>query len=146
MYDGHQEGFVKTRLKRTKIRGVPSSSMVCSEKELGISEAHEGILFLPEDAPVGSPLADFLGDAILDISLTPNLARCLSVIGVAREVRALTGTHLRYPSLAWRTEGSRQASLRASRSWRPTYVRATSQRSSKMWELGRGRSGCRTGS
>lgn len=111
LYDGHQEGFVKTRLKRTKIRGVPSSSMVCSEKELGISEAHEGILFLPEDAPVGSPLADFLGDAILDISLTPNLARCLSVIGVAREVRALTGTHLRYPSLAWRTEGEPASQL-----------------------------------
>ncbi|HNS49761.1 MAG TPA: phenylalanine--tRNA ligase subunit beta [Anaerolineae bacterium] len=105
LYDGHQEGFVKTRLKRTKIRGVPSSSMVCSEKELGISEAHEGILLLPDDAPVGMPLADYLGDTILDISLTPNLARCMSVIGVAREVTALTGAPLRYPSLEWRTEG-----------------------------------------
>jgi phenylalanyl-tRNA synthetase beta chain len=105
LYDGHQEGFVKTRLKRTKIRGVPSSSMVCSEKELGISEAHEGILFLPDDAPVGTPLADYLGDVVLDISLTPNLARCLSVIGVAREVAALTGNPVRYPSLEWTAEG-----------------------------------------
>lgn len=105
LYDGHQDGFVKTRLKRTKIRGVPSSSMVCSEKELGISDAHEGILFLPDDAPVGRPLADYLGDTILDISLTPNLARCLSVIGVAREAAALTGARLRYPSLQWKAEG-----------------------------------------
>ncbi len=115
LYDGHQEGFVKTRLKRTKIRGVPSSSMVCSEKELGISDAHEGILFLPDDAPVGVPLADYLGDTILDISLTPNLARCLSVTGVAREVAALTGSRMRYPSLDWTTEGPAASALAAVR-------------------------------
>jgi phenylalanyl-tRNA synthetase beta chain len=105
LYDGHKEGFVKTRLKRTKIRGVPSRAMVCSEKELGISEAHEGIMFLPGDAPVGAPLSDYLGDAVLDLDLTPNLARCLSMIGVAREVAALTGVPLRYPSTDWQTDG-----------------------------------------
>jgi phenylalanyl-tRNA synthetase beta chain len=105
LYDGHKEGFVKTRLKRTKIRGVPSRSMVCSEKELGISEEHEGIMFLPEDAPVGTPLADYLGDTVLDLDLTPNLARCFSMIGVAREVAALTGASLRYPSTDWQTSG-----------------------------------------
>ncbi|MGQ9598320.1 MAG: phenylalanine--tRNA ligase subunit beta [Anaerolineae bacterium] len=105
LYDGHQEGFVKTRLKPTKIRGVPSRAMVCSEKELGLSEDHEGILILPDDAPVGMPLADYLGDAILDLDLTPNLARCLSVIGVAREVAALTGGTLRYPDTNWQTDG-----------------------------------------
>jgi phenylalanyl-tRNA synthetase beta chain len=84
LYDGHKEGFVKTRLKRTKIRGVPSRAMVCSEKELGISEAHEGILFLPEDAPVGMPLSDYLGDTIMDLDLTPNLARCFNMIGEHR--------------------------------------------------------------
>ncbi len=105
LYDGHKEGFVKTRLKRTKIRGVPSRAMVCSEKELGISQEHEGIMFLPVDAPVGVPLADYLGDTVLDLDLTPNLARCFSMIGVAREVAALTGAALRYPSTAWQTDG-----------------------------------------
>ena len=62
LYDGHKEGFVKTRLKPTRIRGVPSRAMVCSEKELGLSEEHEGIMFLPDDAPVGLALSDYLGD------------------------------------------------------------------------------------
>ena len=57
IYDGHQEGFVLTKLKRTSIRGVESYSMICSEKELGISEEHEGIMFLAQDAPAGMPLA-----------------------------------------------------------------------------------------
>jgi phenylalanyl-tRNA synthetase beta chain len=105
LYDGHQEGFVKARLKATKIRGVPSRAMVCSEKELGISEAHEGILILPEDAPVGLPLAEYMGDTILDLDLTPNLARCFSAIGIAREVAALTGATLRYSSTDWQTDG-----------------------------------------
>ncbi len=105
LYDGHKEGFVKTRLKRTKIRGIPSRAMVCSEKELGISEEHEGIMFLPDDAPIGMPLADYLGDTVLDLDLTPNLARCFSMIGVAREVAALTGVPLRYPSVEWQTDG-----------------------------------------
>jgi phenylalanyl-tRNA synthetase beta chain len=111
LYDGHKEGFVKTRLKRTKIRGVPSRAMVCSEKELGISTAHEGIMFLPDDAPVGKPLADYLGDTVLDLDLTPNLARCHCMIGVAREVAALTGVPLRYSSTDWRTEGTPAAEL-----------------------------------
>jgi phenylalanyl-tRNA synthetase beta chain len=106
LYDGHKDGFVKTRLKRTKIRGIPSRAMVCSEKELGISEEHEGIMFLPDDAPVGAALADYLGDTVLDLDLTPNLARCFSMIGVAREVAALTGVSLRYPSTDWQTAGT----------------------------------------
>ena len=55
LYDGHKEGWELTTLKRTKIRGVESFSMVCSEKELGLSEAHEGIILLADDAPVGAP-------------------------------------------------------------------------------------------
>jgi phenylalanyl-tRNA synthetase beta chain len=106
LYDGHKEGFVKTRLKRTRIRGVPSRAMICSEKELGLSDAHEGIMFLPVDAPVGVPLADYLGDTVLDLDLTPNLARCFSMIGVAREVAALMGETLRYPDTSWTAEGS----------------------------------------
>jgi len=111
LYDGHKEGFVKTRLKRTKIRGVSSRAMVCSEKELGISEEHEGIMFLPDDAPVGRALTEYLGDTVLDLDLTPNLARCFSMIGVAREVAALTGVTLRYPSTEWRTAGTSAADL-----------------------------------
>jgi phenylalanyl-tRNA synthetase beta chain len=111
LYDGYKEGFVKTRLKRTKIRGVPSRAMVCSEKELGISEEHEGIMVLPDDAPVGMPLTDYLGDTVLDLDLTPNLARCFSMLGVAREVSALTGPTLRYPSTDWRTDGPPAADL-----------------------------------
>jgi phenylalanyl-tRNA synthetase beta chain len=85
--------------------------MVCSEKELGLSEEHEGILFLPDDAPVGVPLADYLGDTVLDLDLTPNLARCFSLVGVAREVAALTGAMLRYPDSGWRAEGSPASDL-----------------------------------
>ncbi len=86
-------------LKPAKIRGVLSEGMVCSEKELGISESHEGILVLPPEAPVGAPLYTYLGDVILDLDVTPNRPDCLSVIGIAREIAALTGETLRMPRL-----------------------------------------------
>src|SRR5439155_6515964 len=81
----------------TKIRGVPSDAMACSYRELGISDDHEGIILLEDDAPVGVPLADFMGDIILELDVLPNMARCLSMIGVAREVAALTGQQLKLP-------------------------------------------------
>ncbi|HLH60539.1 MAG TPA: phenylalanine--tRNA ligase subunit beta [Ktedonobacteraceae bacterium] len=87
----------KKKLKPSKIRGVPSNGMVCSERELGLSEEHEGILLLPEDAPVGKPLRDYLGDEVFEIGLTPDMARCLNMIGIAREVSALTGAKLHLP-------------------------------------------------
>src|SRR5262249_33596702 len=83
--DGDAAQKVLKELKPTKIRGVPSDAMVCSFKELGISDEHEGIIILEDDAPVGMPLADFMGDIVLELDVTPNLARCLSMIGVARE-------------------------------------------------------------
>src|SRR5574341_220034 len=92
-------------LKRTKIRGVESYSMVCSEKELGISAEHEGIILLDQDAPVGMPLADYMGDVVLDISILPNMARNANVIGVARELAALTGRELKKPDLRYKTGG-----------------------------------------
>ena len=98
LIDGYSEEKRYMTLKPSKIRGVPSEGMVCSEKELGISDDHEGIILLEDDAPVGMPLADYLGDVVLDIDLTPNLARCLSVIGVAREVAALTGQRAQIPA------------------------------------------------
>ncbi len=97
LYDGHQPGKVKTTLKGRPVRGVMSNAMLCSEKELGISDEHEGIMILEDDAPVGTPLRDFLGEVVLDIDLTPNLARCLSIVGVAREVAAITGARLHIP-------------------------------------------------
>ncbi len=87
----------KKKLKPSKIRGVPSNGMVCSERELGLSEEHEGILLLPEDAPVGMPLRDYLGDEVLNLGLTVDMARCLSMIGVAHEVAALTNARLHLP-------------------------------------------------
>lgn len=82
-------------LKPAKIRGVVSEGMVCSEKELGISDSHEGILVLPPEAPIGAPLGAYLGDVIFDLDVTPNRPDCLSVIGIAREIAALTGEPLR---------------------------------------------------
>ncbi|HEX9733745.1 MAG TPA: phenylalanine--tRNA ligase subunit beta [Thermoanaerobaculia bacterium] len=106
LYDGHQAGQQLMKLKRTKIRGVESSSMACSEKELGISEEHEGVILFDRDAPApGTPLADYVGDVVLDVSLTPNMARNASIVGVAREVAALTGGKLRPPRLDVRAEG-----------------------------------------
>ncbi len=87
----------RKKLKKAKIRGVESRGMVCSELEIGLSEEHEGILVLPEDAPVGTPLRQYLGDEILEIDLTPDMARCLSMSGIAREVHALTGGALHLP-------------------------------------------------
>jgi phenylalanyl-tRNA synthetase beta chain len=99
LYDGHAEGWVKTRLKGRPVRGIMSDAMLCSEKELGLSEDHEGILILPDDAPVGMPLRDYLGDVVLKFDVLPNMARCLSIVGVAREVAALTGVPLRMPEM-----------------------------------------------
>ncbi|HEY3344186.1 MAG TPA: phenylalanine--tRNA ligase subunit beta [Anaerolineaceae bacterium] len=97
LYDGHQPGQVLTTLKPAKIRGVESYSMVCSEKELGISEEHEGVIFLDANAPTGTPLAEYIGDAVFDISILPNMARNASILGVAREIAAATGQALRTP-------------------------------------------------
>ena len=105
IYDGHADGLVLTTLKRAKIRGVDSYSMVCSEKELGITEEHEGIILFDDDAPVGMPLVDYIGDAVLDISLLPNMARNANVIGIARELAALTGRELKKPVVKFNTSG-----------------------------------------
>jgi len=104
LIDGHT-GEVVT-LKSAKIRGVVSSGMVCSEKELGISDRHEGIMVLPDDAPVGAPLADYLGDVVLDLDITPNRPDCLCVIGIASEVAALTGQSLHFQEVSYQETAS----------------------------------------
>jgi phenylalanyl-tRNA synthetase beta chain len=105
LIDGHSDTRQWATLKPSKIRGVRSEGMVCSELELGLSEEHEGIIFLPDDAPVGTPLADYLGDVVLDIAVTPNFARAMSILGVAREVAALTGAPFHPPTVELEATG-----------------------------------------
>ena len=103
LIDAYADTFKVRKLKPGKIRGILSQGMVCSERELGISEEHEGIIILPEDAPVGAPLADYLGDVVFDIDITPNMIRISSIIGVAREVAAITGAPLHVAMPTWET-------------------------------------------
>jgi len=100
IYDGKQAGWQKMILKPAKIRGIESSSMACSEKELGISDDHEGIIFLDPDAVPGTPLASYMGDVVLDLAILPNIARAANILGVAREVAALFALPLEEPSYA----------------------------------------------
>lgn len=87
------------QIKATTIRGEESKGMLCSARELGLSQDHSGLLALPPDAPVGEDIRAYLAldDNLITIKLTPNRADCLSVLGIAREVAALTGSPLRLP-------------------------------------------------
>ncbi|MBT8536533.1 phenylalanine--tRNA ligase subunit beta [Polynucleobacter paneuropaeus] len=87
------------QIKVGKLRGVESQGMLCSGKELGLGDDHEGILELPADAPVGKDIRQYLDldDQIFVIKLTPNKADCLSLVGMAREVAAITGAVLKKP-------------------------------------------------
>lgn len=90
------------KIRKSKIRGVASEGMICSEEELGLAEHSDGIWVLPDSLPVGVPLAQALNfetDYILDISVTPNRPDCLSHIGVAREVGAIIGQKVRKPEI-----------------------------------------------
>ena len=86
-------------IKVGKLRGVESQGMLCSGRELGLGDDHEGILELPADAPVGKDIREYLDldDQIFVIKLTPNKADCLSLMGMAREVSAITGAALCAP-------------------------------------------------
>ena len=86
-------------IKQAKVRGVESFGMMCSEKELGLAQDSAGILELPADAPVGQDIREFLGlnDQLFTLKLTPNRSDCLSLVGIAREVAALTGAQLTLP-------------------------------------------------
>ena len=75
--------------------------MICSELELSLGEGHEGIVVLPEDAPLGVPLGDYMGDTILELELTPNRLDCLSILGTAHEVAALTGKTVTHPEVSY---------------------------------------------
>lgn len=105
-WDGYAATSEITTLKGRKVRGVFSDAMILSEKELGLSDDHTGVLILDASAPVGVPLATYLGDVVLDAEITPNMARCMSVLGVAREVAALTGGRVRPPREQMQAHGA----------------------------------------
>ncbi len=111
VYDGHKEGNVKMKLKGKALRGIHNRCMVCSAKELGLGEDHDGIMItnaedlgLDELVP-GTPLQDLFGDVIIDFEVIPNIARTASIVGVAREVAALTGQPIRYPNYEVQQDG-----------------------------------------
>ena len=89
------------RIKRAKLRGVESFGMICSASELGLAESSEGILSLPDDAPVGTDFRAYmaLDDQCIDVDLTPDRADCLSVAGIAREVGVLNRVPVREPAI-----------------------------------------------
>jgi phenylalanyl-tRNA synthetase beta chain len=89
-------------IREAKVRGELSKGMLCSQKELGLGEDQSGIWILPSGTPVGVPLDEALGirDYLMEVAITPNRGDCLSVIGVAREVAALSNTSLKYPSIS----------------------------------------------
>ncbi len=91
----YKEGHPLTELKPSKIRGIRSEGMICSELELGIGESHEGVLLLPEEAPTGALLQDYLGDAVLDFDIKGGFAHLLSILGIARETAAILDVPLK---------------------------------------------------
>jgi phenylalanyl-tRNA synthetase beta chain len=85
------------RIERTEKMGVASNGMLCSGDELHLTGDADGILILPDDAPIGAPLRDLYGDVVLDVDVKPNRGDALSLIGLAREVAAATGAEVRWP-------------------------------------------------
>ncbi|MEK6297656.1 MAG: phenylalanine--tRNA ligase subunit beta, partial [Paraburkholderia tropica] len=94
-----EEGGKPFAIKLSKLRGVESQGMLCSARELKLSEDHSGLMILPEATPIGQDIREALNldDIIFEIKLTPNKADCLSVYGVARETAAITGAPLQAP-------------------------------------------------
>jgi len=90
------------KIKKSKLRGVESFGMLCSEKEMGLAEQADGLMELPDDAPIGTDIRDYLqlNDTVIDVDLTPNRSDCLSVAGVAREVATLYQCELNPVSIA----------------------------------------------
>ncbi|MDQ6693127.1 MAG: phenylalanine--tRNA ligase beta subunit-related protein, partial [Chloroflexota bacterium] len=104
--DQHVTPAKWSTLKPAKIRGIQTEGMVMSEAELGLSEEHEGIIVLDPAMEIGLSAADVLGDTILQIEVTPNNGRILSMVGLAREVAALFGGKVHHPSTEWQEDGA----------------------------------------
>lgn len=101
------------KIEASKIRGIASQGMLCSEQELKLKDKSEGILILPEETPLGRPLAEILGrdDILLHLKLTPNRGDCLSHLGVAREVAAALQVGIKLPSTHKIPEGTSPISV-----------------------------------
>src|SRR5688572_7174947 len=97
---GEKDPFV---IKERKVFGITSQGMMCSPQELGLPDQIDGLLLLPKDAPIGKPFAEYLGrsggDMVYDLETTPNRPDWNSVVGIAREIAAITGSPLRMPEL-----------------------------------------------
>src|SRR5580658_5890860 len=100
MKPGDKEPFV---IKERKVFGITSQGMMCSPQELGLPDKVDGLLILPADAKVGQPFAEYMGrggsDVVFDLEVTPNRPDLNSVLGIAREIAALTGNPLRLPEI-----------------------------------------------
>ena len=90
------------KIKKAKLRGVESFGMLCSERELGLSDHHEGLMELPADAPLGSDINDYLGleDVVIEVDLTPNRSDCLGMVGIAREVGLMNNLDVCSPEIS----------------------------------------------
>ncbi|HUQ16651.1 MAG TPA: phenylalanine--tRNA ligase subunit beta [Candidatus Saccharimonadales bacterium] len=97
--DGHGDGIAMMTLEPRKMRGILSEGMVLSAKELGLGADHEGILLLDAALPVGAALGDVLGESVLHIELQPNRPDCMGILGIAREVAAITGRAVHEPAV-----------------------------------------------
>lgn len=88
-------------IKKAKLRGVESNGMLCSYKELGMADESDGIVELPEDAPLGMDIREYfkLNDNVIDVDLTSNRPDCLGICGIAREVAVLLGKEFKYPEI-----------------------------------------------
>src|SRR4051794_4699386 len=101
------------RIERTEKMGVVSNGMLCSGDELNLTGDADGILILPADAPIGMALTDLYGDVVLDVDVKPNRGDALSLVGLAREVSAITGAPLRWPATDPEEDGRDVADLLA---------------------------------
>src|SRR5262249_12788963 len=93
------ESDKRFKIKKTKLKGVESFGMLCSEKELGLGDESSGIMEFSDGMVVGTDIAELYGDFLFEISLTPNLGHCASVIGVARELFAASGGKVKLPTI-----------------------------------------------
>ena len=88
------------KIKKSKLRGVESYGMLCSTAELGLDQDHSGIMELPKDAPAGEPISHVIeSDTVYDLEITPNRPDLLSVLGIAREIKALSGNEIQFPEI-----------------------------------------------
>ncbi len=112
MKPGDKEPFV---IKERKVFGILSQGMMCSPQELGLPDQVDGLLILPADAPVGKPFAEYLGriagDVMFDLEVTPNRPDLNSVVGIAREIAAITGKKLKVPSVTCQAAGEKASGL-----------------------------------